>query len=84
MSVKVPVVCAGAPVQPGEVVVADVDGVVGVPRGRAAEVLKASQERLAKEAKSRERLSKGELGLDFYGIRAKLAELGVQYVDGEP
>ena len=83
-SVNVPVVCAGAPVQPGDVVVADVDGVVVVPRGRAAEVLKASQERLAKEAKSRERLAKGELGLDFYGLRAKLAELGVQYVDGEP
>ena len=49
----------------------------------AAEVLKASQDRLAKEAKSRERLAKGELGLDFYGLRAKLAELGVQYVDGE-
>ena len=83
-SVNVPVVCAGAPVQPGDVVVADVDGVVVVPRGRAAEVLKASQERLAKEARSRERLAKGELGLDFYGLRAKLAELGVQYVDGEP
>jgi len=83
-SVNVPVVCAGAPVQPGDVVVADVDGVVVVPRGRAAEVLKASQERLGKEAKSRERLAKGELGLDFYGLRAKLAELGVQYVDGEP
>ena len=83
-SVNVPVVCAGAPVQPGDVVVADVDGVVVVPRGRAAEVLKASQDRLAKEAKSRERLAKGELGLDFYGLRAKLAELGVQYVDGEP
>ncbi len=82
-SVNVPVVCAGAPVNPGDVIVADVDGVVVVPRERAAEVLKASQDRLAKEAKSRERLAKGELGLDFYGLRAKLAELGVQYVDGE-
>ena len=80
-SVNVPVVCAGAPVNPGDVVVGDVDGVVVVPRERAAEVLKASQDRLAKEAKSRERLAKGELGLDFYGLRAKLAELGVQYVD---
>jgi 4-hydroxy-4-methyl-2-oxoglutarate aldolase len=82
-SVNVPVVCAGAPVSPGDVIVGDVDGVVVVPRERAAEVLKASQDRLAKEAKSRERLAKGELGLDFYGLRAKLAELGVQYVDGE-
>jgi len=60
-----------------------VDGVVVVPRERAAEGLKLSQDRLAKEAKSRERLASGELGLDFYGLRAKLAELGVQYVDGE-
>ena len=82
-SVNVPVVCAGAPVQPGDVMVGDVDGVVVVPRARAAEVLKASQDRIAKEATSRERLAKGELGLDFYGLRAKLAELGVQYVDGD-
>jgi len=82
-SVNVPVVCAGAPVQPGDVIVGDVDGVVVVPRARAAEVLKASQDRIAKEATSRERLAKGELGLDFYGLRAKLAELGVQYLDGE-
>jgi 4-hydroxy-4-methyl-2-oxoglutarate aldolase len=82
-SVNVPVVCAGAPVQPGDVIVGDVDGVVVVTRARAAEVLKASQDRIAKEATSRERLAKGELGLDFYGLRAKLAELGVQYVDGD-
>jgi 4-hydroxy-4-methyl-2-oxoglutarate aldolase len=82
-SVNVPVICAGAPVNPGDVIVGDVDGIVVVPRERAAEVLKLSQDRLAKEAKSRERLSKGELGLDFYGLRAKLAELGVQYEDGE-
>ena len=82
-SVNVPVVCAGAPINPGDVIVGDVDGVVVVPRERAADVLKASQDRLAKEAKSREKLAKGELGLDFYGLRAKLAELGVQYVDGE-
>jgi 4-hydroxy-4-methyl-2-oxoglutarate aldolase len=82
-SVNVTVICAGAPVNPGDVIVADVDGVVVVARQRAAEVLKLSQDRLAKEAKSRERLAKGELGLDFYGLRAKLAELGVQYVDGD-
>jgi 4-hydroxy-4-methyl-2-oxoglutarate aldolase len=82
-SVNVPVVCAGARVNPGDVVVGDVDGVVVVPREMAAEVLRLSQERLAKEEISRERLAKGELGLDFYGLRAKLAELGVKYVDGE-
>jgi 4-hydroxy-4-methyl-2-oxoglutarate aldolase len=82
-SVNVPVICAGAPVNPGDVIVGDVDGVVVVPRERAADVLRASQDRIAKEAKSRERLAKGELGLDFYGLRAKLAELGVQYLDGE-
>src|SRR6188508_2414149 len=82
-SVNVPVICAGAPVNPGDVIVADVDGVVVVPRERAAEVLRLSQDRLAKEAKSREKLAKGELGLDFYGLRAKLEELGVRYEDGE-
>ena len=80
-SVNVPVVCAGAAIQPGDVIVADVDGVVVVPRESAAEVARLSQERVAKEEKSRERLRKGELGLDFYGLRARLAELGVRYVD---
>ena len=80
-SVNVPVVCAAARVNPGDVIVGDVDGVVVVPREMAAEVLRLSQDRIAKEEKSRERLAKGELGLDFYGLRAKLAELGVQYVE---
>ena len=80
-SVNVPVVCAGASIQPGDVIVADIDGVVVVPRESAAEVARLGNERLAKEEKSRERLRKGELGLDFYGLRAKLAELGVRYVD---
>jgi 4-hydroxy-4-methyl-2-oxoglutarate aldolase len=83
-SVNVPVVCAGASVHPGDVIVADVDGVVVVPRQHAAEVARLGTERVAKEQKSRERLRKGELGLDFYGLRAKLAELGVQYVDEDP
>src|SRR3954464_5680249 len=82
-SVNVPVVCAGAGVQPGDVIVADVDGVVVVPRSNAAEVAKAANDRFAKESKTRERLKNGELGLDFYGLRAKLAELGVQYIDSE-
>ncbi len=80
-SVNVPVVCAGAHVRPGDVIVADVDGVVVVPRADAAEVARAASDRFAKESKTRERLKNGELGLDFYGLRAKLAELGVQYVD---
>jgi len=80
-SVNIPVICAGAPIHPGEVIVADADGVVVVPRKDADSVAAATKERIAKEAKSRERLRKGELGLDFYGLRAKLTELGVQYVD---
>jgi 4-hydroxy-4-methyl-2-oxoglutarate aldolase len=80
-SVNVPVVCAGAIVHPGDVIVADVDGVVVVPRRAAADVAGLASERLAKEQKTRERLRKGELGLDFYGLRAKLADMGVQYVD---
>jgi len=80
-SINVPIVCAGAAVRAGDVIVADMDGVVVVPRERAAEVAKLSADRVAKEEKTRERLRKGELGLDFYGLRAKLAELGVQYVD---
>jgi 4-hydroxy-4-methyl-2-oxoglutarate aldolase len=80
-SVNVPVACAGAIVHPGDVVVADADGVVVVPRGNAAEIARLGGERVAKEQKSRERLRAGELGLDFYGLRAKLTELGVRYVD---
>jgi 4-hydroxy-4-methyl-2-oxoglutarate aldolase len=81
-SVNVPVVCAGAAVQPGDVIVADVDGVVIVPRADAAEVARLASDRFAKESKTRERLKNGELGLDFYGLRAKLTELGVRYEDG--
>jgi 4-hydroxy-4-methyl-2-oxoglutarate aldolase len=80
-SVNVPVVCAGAAVNPGDVIVGDIDGVVVVPKESAAEVARLGNERLAKEEKSRERLRKGELGLDFYGLRAKLTELGVRYLD---
>jgi 4-hydroxy-4-methyl-2-oxoglutarate aldolase len=80
-SVNVPIICAGAWVRPGDVIVADADGVVVVKRETAAEVARLASERFAKEQKSRERLKTGELGLDFYGLRAKLAELGVRYVD---
>ena len=80
-SVNIPVVCAGAVVNPGDVVVADADGVVVVPRKDAAEVARLSEARIAKEDQTRERLRRGELGVDFYGLRAKLKELGVEYID---
>jgi 4-hydroxy-4-methyl-2-oxoglutarate aldolase len=82
-SVNIQVVCGGAVVSPGDVIVADLDGVVVVPRASAAEIARLGSERVVKEQKTRERLQKGELGLDFYGFRAKLAELGVRYVDEE-
>ena len=83
-SVNIPLVCAGAMVHPGDVIVGDADGVVVVPRQHAADVAQLGVERRNKEEKTRERLSKGELGLDFYGLRAKLAELGVEYVEELP
>jgi 4-hydroxy-4-methyl-2-oxoglutarate aldolase len=79
--VNVPVVCAGAAVRPGDVIVGDADGVVVVPRDQAGEVARLSRDRVAREEKTRERLRGGELGLDFYGLRAKLVELGVQWID---
>lgn len=82
-SVNVPIVCAGVSVRPGDVIVADVDGVVVVRRQAAAEVARLGTERVGREQQTRERLRRGELGLDFYGLRAKLAELGVQYLDQE-
>jgi 4-hydroxy-4-methyl-2-oxoglutarate aldolase len=80
-SVNVPVLVAGAQVNPGDVIVADVDGVVVVPRDLAAEVARLGDERLVKEEHSREKLRNGELGLDFYGLRAKLTELGARWID---
>jgi 4-hydroxy-4-methyl-2-oxoglutarate aldolase len=80
-SVNVPVVCAGMAVHPGDVVVADADGVVVVARAQAAEVAAVGRERIAKEEKTRERLRNGELGIDFYGLRDKLKQLGVTYTD---
>ena len=80
-SVNVPVVAAGARVSPGDVIVADVDGVVVVPRDLAGQIAKLGEDRLAKEEKSRQKLRHGELGLDFYGLRARLTELGARWVD---
>ncbi|HKD04923.1 MAG TPA: 4-carboxy-4-hydroxy-2-oxoadipate aldolase/oxaloacetate decarboxylase [Bryobacteraceae bacterium] len=80
-SVNIPVVCAGAAVNAGDVIVADADGVVIVRRQDASEVAGLSEARIAKEEQTRARLRRGELGVDFYGLRAKLKELGVEYVD---
>ena len=81
--VNVPIHCAGAIVNPGDVIVADMDGVVVVPRAEALEVSQLSSERVAKEQKSRERLRNKELGVNMYGLKAKLLELGVRYVEDE-
>jgi 4-hydroxy-4-methyl-2-oxoglutarate aldolase len=80
-SVNVEIVCAGAPVRPGDVIVGDQDGVVVVKRETAAEIARLGAARIEKEEKSRERLKAGELGVDFYGLRVKLKELGVEYTD---
>ena len=80
-SVNSPIVCAGANIQPGDVIVGDTDGVVVVRRQDAVEVARLSAQRLEKEAVAREKLRNGELGLDFYGLRARLSELGVRYLD---
>ena len=82
-SINVEIVCAGAVVRPGDVVVGDEDGVVIVAKERAAEVRQCGAERIAKEQRTRVRLSAGELSLDFYDLRAKLKELGVEYVEEE-
>jgi 4-hydroxy-4-methyl-2-oxoglutarate aldolase len=82
-SVNTPIICAGALVHPGDVVVADDDGVVIVPRLQAAKVAAAAAARETKEAGTRKRLASGELGVDVYGMREPLAKAGLKYFDDE-
>ena len=82
-SVNTPINCAGQEVIPGDVIVADDDGVVVVERLEAADVLASSNQREEKEAKNRPRYAAGELSLDMYGMRPALKEMGLKYVNGD-
>jgi 4-hydroxy-4-methyl-2-oxoglutarate aldolase len=81
--VNVPIVCAGQIIRAGDLILADDDGVVAVPGAAAASVLQQSEAREAKEAQTRARLQAGELGLDIYGMREKLAQKGLVYRPAE-
>ena len=80
-SVNMPIVCAGCAVNPGDVVVADDDGVCIVPKETAPQTLQKSQQRSTKEEDTRQRLAAGEMGLDIYEMREKLTAAGLEYVD---
>ena len=80
-SVNIPVVCAGVTVNPGDVVVADMDGVVIVPARIAQQAADAAEAREANEADKRAKLAGGELGLDMYKMREPLAKAGLKYID---
>ena len=80
-SVNIPVVCAGALVNPGDVVIADADGVVVVPAGIAQQAADAAEAREANEGEKRAKLADGVLGLDMYKMREPLAKAGLRYID---
>ncbi|MEU8798692.1 4-carboxy-4-hydroxy-2-oxoadipate aldolase/oxaloacetate decarboxylase [Spirillospora sp. NPDC048819] len=80
-SVNVPVTIGGQLIRPGDVILADDDGVLRVPRGGVPDAIAASRAREEKEAATREAFQRGELGLDRYGLRARLPEMGIEYVE---
>jgi 4-hydroxy-4-methyl-2-oxoglutarate aldolase len=80
-SVNIPVVCAGASVNPGDVIIADMDGIVVVPARIAQQAADAAEAREANEADKREKLASGVLGLDMYKMREPLVKAGLKYID---